>query len=81
MKGCYAFPKAPASLEPHRQIVLHHIQDICWESEGSSAEAQSLYSTAPADWAAAAHEKVRKSQQAFGFHLLLMRRMWFFTVI
>ena len=27
MKGCSAFPKAPASLEPHHQIVLCHIQD------------------------------------------------------
>ena len=25
MKGCSTFPKAPASLEPHHQIVLSHI--------------------------------------------------------
>ena len=30
MKGYSAFPKAPALLEPHHQIVLCHIQDTCW---------------------------------------------------
>ena len=30
MKGYFAFPKAPALLELHRQIVLYHIQDTCW---------------------------------------------------
>ena len=45
MKGYSAFPKAPALLEPHHQIVECHIQD--------TAEVQSVYSTAPApaDWA------------------------------
>ena len=30
--GCYhsAYPKAPALLEPHHQIVYYHIQNICW---------------------------------------------------
>ena len=43
MKVCSTFPKAPALLEPHHQIV-----------EGGSyptAETQLVYSTAPADWA------------------------------
>ncbi len=30
MKGYSAFPKAPALLEPHHQIVLCHIQDSRW---------------------------------------------------
>ena len=30
MKGYSVFPKAPASLEPHHQIVLCHIQDTRW---------------------------------------------------
>ena len=51
MKGCSTFPQAPASLESHYQIVLCHIQDTrCGESY-SSAEKQSVYSTAPADLA------------------------------
>ena len=29
MKGYTAFPKAPAILEPHHEIVLCHIQDAC----------------------------------------------------
>ena len=30
MKGCSAFPKAPASLEPHHQTFYGHIQDTRW---------------------------------------------------
>ena len=30
VKWCSAFPKAPASLEPHHQIVECHIQDTHW---------------------------------------------------
>ena len=30
VKGYSAFPKAPASLEPHHQIVYCYIQDTCW---------------------------------------------------
>ena len=51
MKGCTAFPKAPASLEPHHQIVWCHIQGNHWVGVLPSAEVQSVYSTAPADWA------------------------------
>ena len=43
MKGYSAFPKAPALLEPHHQIVQCHIQD--------THSGESVYSTAPADWA------------------------------
>ena len=49
MKGLSAFPKAPASLEPHHQIVLCHIQDTHGGSY-PSAEVQSVYSTTPANW-------------------------------
>ena len=31
-KGCSAFPKPPALLESHHQIVYCHIQDTRWES-------------------------------------------------
>ena len=30
VKECSAFPKAPASLEPHHQIVKCHTQDTPW---------------------------------------------------
>ena len=44
-------PKAPG-LEPHHQMVKCHIQDTCWRwGSYSSAEMQSVYSTAPVDWA------------------------------
>ena len=51
IKGYSAFPKAPASLEFHHQTVQCHIQDTRWERSYPSAEVQSVYSTAPADWA------------------------------
>ena len=52
MKGCSAFPKAAAILEPHHEIVKYHIQDTRLVGGSySSEEEQSVYSTAPADWA------------------------------
>ena len=54
MMGYSAFPKAPALLKPHPQIVLCHIQDTRFlGGQGSypSAEVQTVYSTAPADYA------------------------------
>ena len=42
IKGYSAFPKTPALLEPHHQIVRESYP---------SADVQSVYSTAPADWA------------------------------
>ena len=62
MKGYFAFPQALVLLEPHHQIVLCHIQDTCWRGAYPSAEVQSVYSTAPADWAnfrTNANEKLR----------------------
>ena len=52
MKWCSAFPKAPASQEPHHQIIMCYVQDICSKVGGSypSVEVQSVYSKAPADW-------------------------------
>ena len=52
MKGYSTFPKAPAELEPHHQIVLCHIRTLVgrWGSY-LSTEVQLVYSTAPADWA------------------------------
>ena len=38
MKGYAAFPKAPALLEPHYQIVKCHIQDTRWAESYSSAD-------------------------------------------
>ena len=43
MNGYSAFPKSLALLEPH-------IQDTLWGESYPSAEKQSVYSTAPADW-------------------------------
>ena len=53
MKGYSTFSKAPPLLEPHHQIVLCPIQDTRWGGVGSypSAEKQSVYFTAPANWA------------------------------
>ena len=51
IKGYSLFPKAPALLEPHHQIVQCHIQDTRWGVLTPSAEKQSVYSTAPADCA------------------------------
>ena len=50
IKGDSAFPKAPVSLELHHQIVSCHLKDTCWWGSYPSAEVQSVYSTAPADW-------------------------------
>ena len=51
MKGCSEFPKAPASLEPHYQIVECHMSDTRRGGSYLSTEKQSVYSTVPADWA------------------------------
>ncbi len=50
MKGCFAFPKVPTSLEPHQRIIQCHIQDTYWGGSYPAAEVQSVYSTAPTDW-------------------------------
>ena len=50
MQGYSTFPKTPVLLEPYPQIILCHIQDICWGSY-LSVEMHSVYSTAPANWA------------------------------
>ena len=52
MKEYSAFPKAPASLESHHQIVQCHNQGTHWSGGGGSypsTEVQSVYSTAPAN--------------------------------
>ena len=46
VKGYSTFPKAPALLDPHHQIVEYH---ILLEKSYSSAEMQLVYSVAPAD--------------------------------
>ena len=51
MTGYSAFPKTPALLEPHHEIVSCDIQDTSWRGSYPSAEMQSVYSRAPADWA------------------------------
>ena len=51
MKEYSALPKAPALLKPHYQIVLCHTQDTQRRGSYPFAEMQSVYSTAPADWA------------------------------
>ncbi len=50
MKGCSAFPKAPASLEPYHQIVVIFRTLIVGGEYYPSAGVQSVYSTAPTDW-------------------------------
>ena len=51
MKGYSALPKPPALLEPHHQTVECHIQGTRSGVSYPSAEVESVYSTAPADWA------------------------------
>ena len=58
MKGYSTFPEAPALLEPHHQIVLVSYPGHSLGGSYPSAEKQSVYSTAPADWA----------MNLFGFH-------------
>ena len=45
MKGCSAL------LEAHHHIVWCHIRETHWKGSYSSAELQSVYSTAPTGWA------------------------------
>ena len=49
MNRCSAFPKAPALLECHNQIVPCHIQDTRSGETYFSAEIQSVYSAAQAE--------------------------------
>ena len=51
IKGCSAFPKAPALLEPQHQIIVSYPGHSLGRGSYPSAEVQSVYSTAPADWA------------------------------
>ena len=46
MNGYSEFPKSPALLEPHHQIVKCHIKDSRWWGSHTSTEMQSVYSTA-----------------------------------
>ena len=48
MKWYSAYPKAPALLEPHHQIVYSQIQDT---GRRGSYPFELVYSTAPTDWA------------------------------
>ena len=50
IKGYPTFPKAPALLEPHHQIVLCYIQETCWGSL-SFLQMQSVYLIITADLA------------------------------
>ena len=50
-KEVLRIPKAPALLEPHHQIFSCHIQDTRCGEYYPSANKQSVYSTAPTDWA------------------------------
>ena len=49
MKKYSAFPKAPALLEPHHQIVLCHIRTLVGRVSYPSAEMKSVFSTTPAN--------------------------------
>ena len=47
MKGCAAFPKAPALLEPYHQIFCLISKTLLRRVSYPSAEMQSVYSIAP----------------------------------
>ena len=51
IKGYSAPPIALALLAPHHLIIQCHIQDTRLVGSYSSAEIQSVFSTAPVDWA------------------------------
>ena len=57
MKEYFTFSKALALLEPRHQIVYSYNQGTHRERVYLSAEVQSVYSTAPADWARKGHWK------------------------
>ena len=53
MKGYSTFPKVPALLEPHEQIVQCHIKDICWGGVFLPLSRDAVgvfYSPSQADW-------------------------------
>ena len=59
-EGVSTFPKAPALQEPHHQIVRCYIQDTRLRGVSyACADVQSVYSTAPADWAVVRLRKAR----------------------
>ena len=51
MKRCSVFPKAPASLGPHHHCLASYSGHSWGVGSYLSVEVQSVYSTAPADWA------------------------------
>ena len=51
MKGYSAFPKAPALLQPHHLMFSVISRHSLGGGSYPSAEVQSVYSTAAADWA------------------------------
>ena len=51
IKGYSAFPETPTLLEPHHQIVFCHIRTLVGGVFHPFAEMQSMYSTAPSEWA------------------------------
>ena len=54
-----AFPLAPTLQDPHHQSVSCHIQDTRWGGGLTpSLDMQSVYSTAPVDWANAVRDSV-----------------------
>ena len=58
MKGYSAFPKAPALLEPQHCLVSYTGHSL--GGSYPSAEKQSVYSTAPTDWAKVTHELIAR---------------------
>ena len=59
MKECSKFPKAPASLEPHHQIVNFITRTLIGGGSYPFAEVQSVYSITPADWARVSGKSVK----------------------
>ena len=60
MKGCFTFPKAPASLEPHHQVVQCHILDFHWRGKGLTSQqrcSRCILHPPSSDWARIQKEK------------------------
>ena len=89
IKGCSAFLKAPALLEPRHEIVLYHHQDTrCGGGPYPSAEMQSMYSATPSDsirlsiiWKSDLTDKMKRSffQAAVASILLYGCTTWTLT--
>ena len=66
MKGCSVLLNVSALLEPYHRIVKCHTRTLVGGESYPSAEMQSVYSTAPADWDG---ENIKEKRFVFFFNI------------